>query len=94
MDQQEFDDLTLVTQLNCENGKTYLLYSDGNLYEKVEDGNHRKLDRLNAENKAIIKSIMERLRPAHTDVINRSLSKEKNKNHDEGNTIEVEPIDL
>lgn len=90
-----FDDLTLVTELSCENGKTYFLYSDGNLYEKSEDGNHRKLDRLNEENKVIIKRIMERLRPAQTDVINRSLHKGKMRNSDEDTTtIEVDAPEL
>lgn len=94
MDQNDFKDLTLVTQISCENGKTYFLYSDGNLYEKSEDGNHRKLDRLNAENKVIIKRIMERLRPARTDVINKSLTKGKMRNQDDDKTIEVDAPDL
>ncbi len=94
MDQNDFKDLTLVTQISCENGKTYFLYNDGNLYEKSEDGNHRKLDRLNAENKVIIKRIMERLRPARTDVINKSLTKGKMRNQDDDKTIEVDAPDL
>lgn len=94
MEQRDFEDLTLVTQISCENGKTYFLYSDGNLYEKSEDGNHRKLDRLNDENKDIIKRIMERLRPARTDVINKSLNKGKPRNLTEDKTIEVDSPDL
>lgn len=94
MEQRDFEDLTLVTQISCENGKTYFLYSDGNLYEKSEDGNHRKLDRLNDENKDIIKRIMERLRPARTDVINKSLNKGKPRNSTEDKTIEVDSPDL
>ena len=83
MEQEDFKNLTVVTELSCENGKSYFLYSDGNLYEKSEDGNHKKLDRLNAENKEIIKKIMERLRPARTDVINKSLYKGRIRNIDE-----------
>lgn len=69
MQNKEFNGLTLITTISCENGKVYLLYSDGNLYEKSKNGNHRKLDRLNSENREIIKTIMEKLRPAKTDVI-------------------------
>ena len=93
MEQEDFKNLTVVTELSCENGKSYFLYSDGNLYEKSEDGNHKKLDRLNAENKEIIKKIMERLRPARTDVINKSLYKGRIRNIDE-KTIEVDSADL
>ncbi len=93
MEQEDFKNLTVVTELSCENGKSYFLYSDGNLYEKSEDGNHKKLDRLNAENKEIIKKIMERLRPARTDVINKSLYKGRIRNIDE-KTIEVDSPDL
>ena len=94
MSSNDFSDLTLVTELSCENGRTYYLYSDGNLYEKSEDGNHKKLDRLNEENKVIIKKIMERLRPAQTDVINKSLYKGKKRNSDEDTTIEVDLPEL
>ena len=93
MEQEDFKNLTVVTELSCENGKSYFLYSDGNLYEKSEDGNHKKLDRLNTENKEIIKKIMERLRPARTDVINKSLYKGRIRNIDE-KTIEVDSPDL
>lgn len=94
MEQRDFEDLTLVTQISCENGKTYFLYNDGNLYEKSDDGNHKKLDRLNNENKDIIKKIMERLRPARTDVINKSLYKGRIRHIDEDKTIEVESPEL
>ena len=37
MEQEDFKNLTVVTELSCENGKSYFLYSDVNLYEKSED---------------------------------------------------------
>ena len=91
MDKKE---LILITEISCENGKKYLLFSDGNIYEKTDDGNHKKLDKLNSESKKIIENIMERLKPAPTDVINTPLKERKKINSGKDVIIEVEEPDF
>ena len=65
----EGKEVSYVTQITVESGKTYILYSDGNLYEEVEGKGFVPLE-LNEENKKIISSLMERLKPEKTDIVN------------------------
>lgn len=67
MGKKSFDDLIALTKITCENGKVYSLCNDGNLYEELKNGTLQKMDRLNDENREVIKRIMERLRPAPID---------------------------
>lgn len=60
----------LVTSvISEENNKEYFLYSDGNLYEKDNDGNLVILDNITPESKKIIEKIMDKFKPGKTDVI-------------------------
>lgn len=61
--------VSYVTQITTESGKTYVLYSDGNLYEEVEGKGFVQLDKLNKDNKKIISKLIKRIKPAKTDVI-------------------------
>lgn len=90
MEKNSFDDMILLTEITCENGKTYYLYNDGNLYEKSDDGNHKKLDKLNEGNLELIQKIMERFKPAKTDNITEPVTKRKRDN----TVINVEPLEL
>lgn len=60
----------LVTSvISEENNKEYFLYSDGNLYEKDNDGNLVILDNITPESKKMIEKIMDKFKPGKTDVI-------------------------
>ncbi len=71
MQSKNSEEKYLVTSvISEENKKEYFLYSDGNLYEKDNEGNLVKLDNVSAESKKIAKKIMENFKPGKTDVIN------------------------
>lgn len=53
-----------------ENNREYFLYSDGNLYEKDNEGNLVKLDNVSPESKKIAEKIMQNFKSGKTDVIN------------------------
>ena len=69
-----------------KNGKTYTLYSDGNLYEEIEGKGFIALDNLNEDNKKIISDIMELLKPAKTDRI------DSGKNNENREIIEIDEL--
>ena len=59
-------------------GKEYMLYSDGNLYEELPDGEIIVLDKFNPKNQKIIKRVMLKLSSGKTDVIRCKQMKTKN----------------
>lgn len=81
----EGKEISYVTQITVRNGKTYILYSDGNLYEDKEGIGLKPIE-LNRENKKIIDSLMKRLKPEKIDVINAD---KKTKNE---KIIEIEEL--
>lgn len=78
--------VSYVTQITLESGKNYILYSDGNLYEKVDGKGLVALDELSEENKEIISKLMDRLKPEKTDVIGVNKKPKKRK------IIEIEEL--
>ena len=62
------NELFLITSIKSR-GKEYMLYNDGNLYEKLPDGKLAVLDKLNSKNQKIIKRIMLKFSSGKTDVI-------------------------
>ena len=65
----EGKEISYVTQITVGSGKTYVLYSDGNLYEEQEGSGFVQIE-LNKENKKVIASLMNRLKAEKTDVVN------------------------
>lgn len=84
MQNKSEDEKYLVTSvISEENKKEYFLYSDGNLYEKDNEGNLVRLDNVSPESKKIAEKIMKNFRPGKTDVVeNNSPQNNKPKNID------------
>ncbi len=71
----------LVTSvISEENKKEYFLFSDGNLYEKDNEGNLVKLDNVSPESRKIVEKIMENFKPGKTDVIRNQNNFQKRNN--------------
>lgn len=71
------NELFLITSIKS-GGKKYMLYSDGNLYEELPDGEIIVLDKFNPKNQKIIKRVMLKLSSGKTDVIRCKQMKTKN----------------
>ena len=71
------NELFLITSIK-RRGKEYMLYSDGNLYEELPDGEIIVLDKFNPKNQKIIKRVMLKLSSGKTDVIRCKQMKTKN----------------
>lgn len=71
------NELFLITSIKS-GGKEYMLYSDGNLYEELPDGEIIVLDKFNPKNQKIIKRVMLKLSSGKTDVIRCKQMKTKN----------------
>lgn len=67
-------ELSLITSIKSR-GKEYMLYDDGNLYEKLPDGKLNLLEKSNPKNQKIIKRIMLKFRSGKTDVIRSNIIK-------------------
>ncbi len=61
--------VSFITQITLENGKVYMLYTDGKLYEDVNGSNFVEVNNLSEQNRQIIAKIMKKLEPEKTDVI-------------------------
>lgn len=79
MANSEINDKTLITIITSENSKEYCLYSDGNLYERDNNGNLKQLDNITEESKNLIKKIMNKFSSGKTDVIRKESSQERMK---------------
>lgn len=74
---EDNNELFLITSIKSR-GKEYMLYSDGNLYEELPDGEIIVLDKFNPKNQKIIKRVMLKLSSGKTDVIRCKQMKTKN----------------
>lgn len=68
MSQKNNQEKYLITSVVSEDNKEYFLYSDGNLYEKDDNGELRKLDNITPESKDLIKKIMQNFKSGKTDI--------------------------
>lgn len=79
MQNKSEDEKYLVTSVTSEeNSKEYFLYSDGNLYEKDNEGNLIRLDNISPESKKIAEKILQNFKPGKTDVIHPEKGKNVN----------------
>lgn len=74
------EDKFLVTSIvSEENNKEYFLYSDGNLYERDNNGKLIKVDNVAPESRKIVEKIMKNFEPGITDVVDPEKSNKPSK---------------
>lgn len=68
-----------ITKITLKSGKTYALYSDGNLYEEIPGQDPKLVDKLNDENKEIIEKFVSAYQGPKTDMVEDERINSENK---------------